>query len=43
MTQGSGLPKKIMLRIGSRDFEAYVSELTDGRIEAADSLAWQGA
>lgn len=37
------LPKKILLRIGSRDFEAYVAELADGRIDAADSLAWQGA
>jgi len=35
-------PRKVILRIGSRDFEAYASEVADGRIAAADSLAWQG-
>jgi phage-related protein len=39
----SSFPKKVILRIGSKDFEAYVSEVSDGRIAAADSLAWQGA
>jgi hypothetical protein len=40
---GNGLPKRVILRIGSRDFEAYVEELADNRISASDSLAWQGA
>lgn len=38
-----GLPKRVVLRVGARDFVAYVEELADGRIDAADSLAWQGA
>jgi phage-related protein len=40
---GSGLPKRVILRIGDRDFVAYVEELADNRINAADNLAWQGA
>ena len=40
---GRGLPDKVILRIGSRDFEAYVEEVADGRIDAADALGWQGA
>jgi hypothetical protein len=40
---GSTLPKTLVLRIGSRDFIAYVEELADNRINAADNLAWQGA
>lgn len=43
MDRGSGLPRKVILRIGSRDFEAYIEEIADGRIDAADSLGWQGA
>jgi phage-related protein len=38
-----GLPKKVVLRVGGRDFLAYVEEIADGRIEAADALSWQGA
>jgi hypothetical protein len=38
----SGLPKRVVLRIGDRDFIAYVEELADNRINAADNLAWQG-
>jgi phage-related protein len=38
-----GVRRKVILRIGSRDFEAYVEEIADGRIDAADSLAFQGA
>jgi len=40
---GSSLPKRVILRIGDRDFIAYVEELADNRINAADNLAWQGA
>lgn len=40
---GSGLPDSVILRIGSRDFVAYVEEVADSRINAADNLAWQGA
>jgi hypothetical protein len=40
---GSGLPKTVVLRIGSRDFLAYVEEIADDRINASDNLAWQGA
>jgi len=40
---GSTLPKTVVLRIGSRDFVAYVEELADDRINASDNLAWQGA
>jgi hypothetical protein len=40
---GSGLPKSVILRVGARDFVAYVEEVADGRINAADNLAWQGA
>ncbi len=40
---GNALPKRVVLRIGDRDFIAYVEELADGRINAADNLAWQGA
>jgi hypothetical protein len=40
---GSSLPKRVVLRIGDRDFIAYVEELADNRINAADNLAWQGA
>lgn len=36
-------PKRMILRIGDRDFVGYIEELADGRIDAADSLAWQGA
>lgn len=43
MQTGSGLPPKVILRIGSRDFVAYVEEIADDRIDAADSLTWQGA
>jgi len=39
----NGFPKRVLLRIGSRDFEAYVEELADNRINASDNLAWQGA
>jgi phage-related protein len=37
------MPRRMVLRIGARDFVAYVEEVADGRIEAADSLSWQGA
>jgi hypothetical protein len=40
---GSGLPKTVILRIGARDFVAYVEEVADNRISASDNLAWQGA
>lgn len=40
---GSGLPSKVTLRIGARDFVAYVEEIADDRIDAADSLVYQGA
>jgi hypothetical protein len=40
---GSALPRKVILRVGGRDFVAFVEEIADGRIDAADSLAWQGA
>lgn len=40
---GSSMPKRMVLRIGDRDFLAYVEEIADSRIDAADSLAWQGA
>jgi hypothetical protein len=40
---GSSLPDTVILRIGSRDFVAYVEEVADSRINAADNLAWQGA
>jgi hypothetical protein len=36
-------PSRLILRIGNRDFEAYVSEIADDRIDASDNLAWQGA
>ena len=40
---GGGLPKTMILRVGDRDFVAYLEEVADGRINAADNLAWQGA
>lgn len=40
---GSGLPSTVILRVGARDFLAYVEEVADDRINAADNLAWQGA
>jgi len=40
---GSGLPSTVILRVGARDFLAYVEEVADGRIDASDNLAWQGA
>lgn len=43
MLGGRGLPSKMILRVGARDFVAYVEEIADDRIDAADSLAWQGA
>jgi tape measure domain-containing protein len=36
-------PKTLRLRIGDREFTAYVGEIADDRIDAADTLAWQGA
>jgi len=39
----SGFPKTMILRVGDRDFVAYLEELADNRINAADNLAWQGA
>ena len=39
----NALPKTVVLRVGSHDFIAYVEELADNRINAADNLAWQGA
>jgi hypothetical protein len=36
-------PSRITLRIGDRDFVAYVSGIADDRIDAADNLTWQGA
>jgi len=39
----SGLPKTLILRVGSRDFVAYLEEVADNRISASDNLAWQGA
>jgi phage-related protein len=39
---GGGLPKTMILRVGDRDFVAYLEEVADGRINAADNLAWQG-
>lgn len=39
----SQMPKTMILRIGSRDFVAYLEEVADERINAADNLAWQGA
>lgn len=41
--RGNGMPRKMVLRIGARDFIAYVEEIADDRIDAADSLGWQGA
>jgi phage-related protein len=35
--------RKIILKVGKREFEAYIEEIADGRIDAADALAWQGA
>ena len=43
MKNDSGLPRTVVLRIGSRDFLAYVEEIADNRIVASDNLAWQGA
>jgi len=43
MMNDSGLPKTVVLRIGARDFLAYVEEVADNRINASDNLAWQGA
>lgn len=43
MLAGNGLPKSLILRVGDRDFVAYLEELADNRINAADNLAWQGA
>lgn len=40
---GARFPSRLVLRIGARDFIAYVQEIADDRIEAADSLAYQGA
>lgn len=40
---GNSLPDTVILRIGARDFLAYVEEVADNRINAADNLAWQGA
>jgi phage-related protein len=38
----SRLPKTVILRIGARDFVAYVTEVADKRISARDSLEWRG-
>lgn len=40
---GYGLPERVILRIGDRDFLAYVESIADDRIAAADELAYQGA
>ena len=37
-----GFPKTLILRVGARDFLAYVEEVADSRVIAADNLAWQG-
>jgi hypothetical protein len=39
---GGGFPSKVALRIGDREFEAYIEEIADDRIDAADSLGSQG-
>jgi phage-related protein len=39
----AGHPRKIILRIGKREFEAYVEEIADDRIDSSDALAWQGS
>lgn len=36
-------PSKVILRVGARDFVGYIEEIADDRIDAADTLAWQGA
>lgn len=36
-------PKRVILRVGGRDFVAYLEEIADSRIEASESLEWQGA
>ena len=36
------MPRKMTLRVGDREFTAFLEEIADGRIAAADSLAWQG-
>jgi phage-related protein len=38
----ASFPRKMILRIGSRDFVAYVESIADDRIDAADSLNFQG-
>jgi hypothetical protein len=38
-----GMPSTLILRVGARDFVAYLEEVADNRINAADNLAWQGA
>lgn len=40
---GNGLPKTLILRVGAREFTAYLEEIADDRINASDNLAWQGA
>lgn len=43
MKQRDTGPRKVILRVGARDFVGYIEEIADDRIGAADSLAWQGA
>jgi len=38
-----GMPKTLILRVGAREFTAYLEEIADDRISASDNLAWQGA
>lgn len=42
-TSSVRFPDRLILRIGDRDFVAYVGDIADSRIDAADSLGWQGA
>jgi len=39
----NNFPKTLILRVGAREFTAYLEEIADDRINASDSLAWQGA
>ena len=39
----NNMPKTLILRVGAREFTAYLEEIADDRINAADNLAWQGA
>jgi hypothetical protein len=41
-SKAASFPRKLVLRIGAKDFVAYVAEIADDRIDAADSLAGQG-